>query len=307
MADVGVFSRYKGYNDYQEEAQKNNLANALAQAQIVKAQALEANALHGGNLPAPLQLANEYQRRLDAGDTAGANYIMQFAKTADKGLGIGTDGSYGQLPGYAPAVAGIEGAKAGAKQDAQNSSDLVYKPQIKASEKVAETNTGKGMQGNDALSIISDIEAADESGRTLLDKGTGSIIGAGIASGKKIYGGSDESTQSNAQLKVLGNRLILNVPRMEGPQSDKDAALYRAAAGQIADPTVPGPDKAAALVQIKKISAKYANPALSPIDVFGTEVPNGNFKQTLTQKAKADFESKNKKRLKYNPATRDFE
>lgn len=33
-ADVGVFTRYKNFNTLQEEAQKNSLANALAQAQL---------------------------------------------------------------------------------------------------------------------------------------------------------------------------------------------------------------------------------------------------------------------------------
>lgn len=37
MADVGVFSRYKGFADFQDEARKTGLAEALTQAQITKA------------------------------------------------------------------------------------------------------------------------------------------------------------------------------------------------------------------------------------------------------------------------------
>jgi len=41
MADVGVFSRYKGFADFQEEARKTGLAEALTMAQIQKATAPE--------------------------------------------------------------------------------------------------------------------------------------------------------------------------------------------------------------------------------------------------------------------------
>ena len=137
MPDIGVFSRYKGFNDFQGEAAKTNLAQALQIAQI---QARQQQAQSGGQLPAALQLANEYQKRKAAGDDDGANLIMQFAKTADKGLTIDANGNYTQMPGYAPAVAGIEGAKAGAKQNAQNISDTVYKPRIAGGEAAARLN-----------------------------------------------------------------------------------------------------------------------------------------------------------------------
>lgn len=45
MPDLGVFTRYKGFNDFQEEQQKNSLAQALAQAQIMKAMQPDADKL----------------------------------------------------------------------------------------------------------------------------------------------------------------------------------------------------------------------------------------------------------------------
>jgi hypothetical protein len=55
-------------------------------------------------------------------------------------------------------------------------------------------------------------------------------------------------------------------PRMEGPQSDKDVALYRQMSGQIGDPTVPGAIKQAALETIRGLHEKYAGmqPGESP-------------------------------------------
>ena len=50
------------------------------------------------------------------------------------------------------------------------------------------------------------------------------------------------------------------MPRMEGPQSDKDTALYRQMAGQIGDSTVPTSTRKAALGTIKNLHQKYAGP-----------------------------------------------
>lgn len=157
MADLGVFSRYKSFDDYQGEEEKNSLAAALAQAQIAKAQALEANALKGGNLPAPLQLANEFQKRIDAGDVNGANNLMLFAKTLDKGLIGNGVGGVQQIPNYAPAVAGIEGEKAGAKQQAEKNVDIVMNPQIKKKDAYS---SEVGKQLGETASDLNAIEAA---------------------------------------------------------------------------------------------------------------------------------------------------
>jgi hypothetical protein len=44
---------------------------------------------------------------------------------------------------------------------------------------------------------------------------------------------------------------------MEGPQSDKDVALYREMAGRIGDPTVPAAEKRAAVATIRSLQQKY--------------------------------------------------
>lgn len=73
--DLSVFGNLKTVNDFQRLNDEFALKKQLV--------ALKAS---GGDLPAPLQLANEYQKRLAMGDQVGADMITQFAKIYDKGV-----------------------------------------------------------------------------------------------------------------------------------------------------------------------------------------------------------------------------
>lgn len=291
--DPNIFNNYKGFADYQRAEEEFQLKKQLANNMATKLS-------NGSNLPAALQLANEYQKRISAGDIEGANLLAQFAKTVDRGVVTGPDGTYQAAPGYGPAIASIEGAKAGAGQNARNASDLGYKPKIKVATDTAESATKKTIQANDTLSILDEIEAPDASGQSILDKATGSTLGAGIAAGKKVFGVSDQSTQANAALTVYGNRLVNNVPRMEGPQSDADRDFYIAQAGKIADPMVPAPDKKAAIAAIRQLNQKYSgninnlddllnNYQPSPPAQSSPVQPTPASPQTLYDKSNADF------------------
>jgi hypothetical protein len=60
---------------------------------------------------------------------------------------------------------------------------------------------------------------------------------------------------------------------MEGPQSDKDTALYRQAAGDIASATTPAGKKLAAIRTVRQLNEKYR--ALNPQPAqSGTDVPS---------------------------------
>ena len=115
----------------------------------------------------------------------------------------------------------------------------------------------KAIQGASAVSLLEGVE-------DLIDRATGSTIGAGADIAARTVGKATEGDIATAQLKVLQANLMLNMPRMEGPQSDRDVNLYREAAGQIGDPTVPGPIKKAAVETIRKVSAKYQQGASKP-------------------------------------------
>lgn len=97
MADVGVFSRYKGFANFQEEAAKNSLASALIFAKLQ-------SAAKGDNLPAAVQITNEMEKALREGNTGRFNMLSQVAKSynVDRGMNPAIPDGY-QTPSINPA------------------------------------------------------------------------------------------------------------------------------------------------------------------------------------------------------------
>lgn len=127
---------------------------------------------------------------------------------------------------------------------------------------VTTTAPGKrAIQAGHALDII-------EEARGLIDQGTSSYLGAGVDQAARVFGRSTQGAEAAAKLKALEGALMMAQPRMEGPQSDRDVALYRQMAGQIGDPTVPAQTKQAAISAIENLHKKYAAtvPARSPAE-----------------------------------------
>jgi hypothetical protein len=93
--------------------------------------------------------------------------------------------------------------------------------------------------------------------KPLIKKSTGSYSGAAWDQVMQGIGVSTSGADANAQLKVLQARLMTEQPRMEGPQSDRDVELYRQAAGEIGDPTIPKSRKMAALTMISALNDRY--------------------------------------------------
>jgi hypothetical protein len=78
-----------------------------------------------------------------------------------------------------------------------------------------------------------------------------------ITGTREIFGGGGKQSQADAKLKVLGQKLVQQVPRFEGPQSDKDVASYQAAAGDIGNPNRPIGARLAALQTLVDLNKKY--------------------------------------------------
>lgn len=98
----------------------------------------------------------------------------------------------------------------------------------------------------------------------LIDEATGSGTGAARDKLAAFFGVSTTGAQATAQLLPLQAAIMLNQPRMEGPQSDRDVQLYREAAGQLGDPSVPRETKKAAIQTIRRLQNQYrqrANPS----------------------------------------------
>lgn len=128
-------------------------------------------------------------------------------------------------------------------------------------------------KGSNAKTVLGMVDEAER----LIDSSTGSAVGAGVDILAGGVGRSTEGAKSIARLRVLQAGLMMNMPRMEGPQGEKDVELYQQAAAQIGDPTVPRETRKAALQTIRFLQTQYAERASQPFQLFpnGTQTPDG--------------------------------
>ncbi|MEN9886718.1 MAG: hypothetical protein RL758_1296 [Pseudomonadota bacterium] len=111
---------------------------------------------------------------------------------------------------------------------------------------------------NDALSVIAEAQG-------LLKQSTGSLLGTGIDKAAGAIGISTDGAKAGARLKALEGMLVSKMPKMSGPQSDKDVLLYKQMAGMIGDTTQPIETRMAALETVKKLQQQYAGaPSSAP-------------------------------------------
>ncbi len=106
-------------------------------------------------------------------------------------------------------------------------------------------------EAKESISLINQAEK-------LLDKATASLTGTGVDVLAGAVGVSTEGAKAAAQLKAIQGALVAKMPKMSGPQSDKDVLLYREMAGQIGDSTLPVDTRKAALETIRQIQERYA-------------------------------------------------
>jgi len=106
-------------------------------------------------------------------------------------------------------------------------------------------------EAKEAISLINQAE-------TLLDTATGSLTGTGVDVLAGAFGKSTQGAKSSAQLKAIQGALVAKMPKMSGPQSDKDVLLYREMAAQVGDSTLPTDTRRAALETLREIQERYA-------------------------------------------------
>lgn len=166
--------------------------------------------------------------------------------------------------------------------------------QVSAAEQAAQ-KTNKGTAGGtnpeqriqdaqDVLGILA--EAAP-----LIDKATSSYLGKGVSEAARTFGASTEAADAAAALATLQGSLISKMPKMTGPQSDKDVELYKQMAGKIGDPTVPASQKKAAMNEIAKINAKYAGVDVPTLDYSGKKstAPKDDMPSDWTEEEEAAY------------------
>lgn len=126
-------------------------------------------------------------------------------------------------------------------------------------------------QGKDTQDIFSIIKQAEPLLKTTTDSYSGNLLDQGA----RVFGHATEGAKSASQLKALEGALISKMPKMSGPQSDKDVLLYKQMAGQLGDHTIPADQRRAALSTIEDLHMKYLP---SVTDAAGYQsVPSGSY------------------------------
>jgi hypothetical protein len=114
--------------------------------------------------------------------------------------------------------------------------------------------SAKVLDAREAIAIINQAEP-------LLKDSTSSGIGWAVDKLAQAFGAATPGAINAQALKVLEGNLVAKMPKMSGPQSDKDVALYRQMAAVIGDETIPYLQKAAALQTVREIQERYAGMA----------------------------------------------
>ena len=117
--------------------------------------------------------------------------------------------------------------------------------------KASQAGVTRGNEAREAVAIIDEAEK-------LIPMSTGSGIGSLVDSTAGFFGASPKGAQAGARLKALEGMLVSKMPKMSGPQSDKDVLLYKQMAGQIGDTSLPVKTRMSALETIKGIQRQYS-------------------------------------------------
>jgi len=146
----------------------------------------------------------------------------------------------------------LQGDIAGSKEQSTKNVQLAMNPQIAAATDTAKAAAEKRRNMAGINNLI-------ETASTILSSGkpTGSGVGTAYDYMAGVFGFSPEGATEAAQLKALGGALTSKMPRMEGPQSDRDTAMYREMAGKVGDSNIPRKERLAALKIVSDIWGKY--------------------------------------------------
>jgi hypothetical protein len=147
----------------------------------------------------------------------------------------------GQDMQYAPdVVANTVTDAAGNVTQFNRFGEVIGKPGAvgKPSATFEKTKALQAQQGRDLGLAITELTEATKDGG-LIDKSTGSGAGRLVDVAAGFAGQATPGAIAIAKLKPIADMALKMVPRFEGPQSDKDTASYKEAAGQLADASLP--------------------------------------------------------------------
>lgn len=93
----------------------------------------------------------------------------------------------------------------------------------------------------------------------LIDQAHGGFFGNVYGGLEAAVGKRSEANSADSQLNVIAGALTSQMPKMSGPQSDKDVLLYRQMAGDIGNPNTSAEAKKAAVEVVRGIQNAYIN------------------------------------------------
>jgi len=217
-----------------------------------------------------------------------ANIRIRTAELADKGIGVNLSigGQQSNMPqggtmlpvqGGMPQGGGQAGqttlpvASADAKFTPATLPKYEYDPSMSpADNRAAQVDFNKKLRTNisnakDSFGLLSTVADTLSSNQP----SSGGLQNVATTVGEFVgFGG--KASQADATLKILGERLTAQVPRFEGPQSDKDTASYRTAAGDVGNANKPIATRIAAVQTMIELNKKYyPNGDWDSIDIAG--------------------------------------
>lgn len=130
-------------------------------------------------------------------------------------------------------------------------------------------NAAKKKMTGDLDTTISELENATKDGG-LIDQSTGSGAGALVDMAAGFVGKATPGSVAAGRMQPIFDMALKMVPRFEGPQSDKDTASYKEAAGNLANPRIPNATKKAAGKEILRLMKQRKGQFISN-DIAGTE------------------------------------
>ena len=142
----------------------------------------------------------------------------------------------------------------------------------------AEKTAGQQKQmGKDLNLAITEIENAIKPGG-LLEQSTASGAGKLRDTGAAFFGKATSGAIAAASLKPIADLGLKMIPRFEGPQSDKDTASYKEAAGQLANESLPTETRRSAaqnMVRLMKArKGQFVNDAMAAEGITPAAEPN---------------------------------
>lgn len=165
-------------------------------------------------------------------------------------------------PSEAQTAAQVEAAKQQA-QLAYLPQQLAIQGQAAVDQKAGEAAVGiraeqaelDATRSRDAASALDLLDEAER----ILPRATGGVVGTARDAVLGAFNVSTEGADATAQLQTIAGQLTSRMPRMQGPQSDRDVQLYKEMAGDLANPMLPVARRQAALEQIRRLNTKYAD------------------------------------------------